>query len=139
MKRLNLKGVEEMAAGGGFKMTPQRRVIINYLEKATSHPTADDVFEAVNNEFPMTSRATVYNTLNWLKSVGMLNERFEGEKMRYDPNCGRHHHFVCGDCGMIEDVGSDLIEELGIIKLPRKHKVESYEVTVRGVCRDCRS
>ncbi|MDH3492356.1 MAG: transcriptional repressor [Acidobacteriota bacterium] len=138
MDRLSLRAVEEMASGEGFKMTPQRRVIVNYLEKATNHPTADDVFYAVNKKFPMTSRATVYNTLNWLKTVGMLRERFEGEKMRYDPNCERHHHFICHACGLVEDINSELIEELDAFKLPGKHKVESYEVTVRGVCRNCR-
>ncbi|NNE68076.1 MAG: transcriptional repressor [Pyrinomonadaceae bacterium] len=138
MNKLSLKAVEEMASGGKFKMTPQRRVIVSYLEKATSHPTADDVYFAVNKKFPMTSRATVYNTLNWLKSVGMLRERFEGEKMRYDPNCERHHHFVCAECGMVEDISSELIEELGTIKLPGNHDVRSYEVTVRGHCSSCR-
>ncbi len=137
MNRLTLQAVQEMATVEGFKMTPQRRVIINFLEKATSHPTADDVFFAVNKRFPMTSRATVYNTLNWLKSVGMLRESFEGEKVRYDPNCERHHHFICSSCSKVEDVPSDLIAELDTIKLPANHRVESYELTIRGVCQDC--
>lgn len=137
MKKLSLRKVEEMASVEGFKMTPQRRVIINFLERATSHPTADDVFFAVNKRFPMTSRATVYNTLNWLKTEGMLRERFEGGKIRYDPNCSRHHHFICADCGRVEDVKSELIKDVGAIKLPGDHLVESYEVTVRGRCGKC--
>lgn len=137
MNKLSLKQVEDMASDKGFKMTPQRRVIVSFLEKAKSHPTADDVFFAVNKRFPMTSRATVYNTLNWLKTVGMLRERFEGEKMRYDPNCERHHHFICGECGKVEDIESELIQEVGTITLPENHMVESYEITVRGVCSGC--
>ncbi len=137
MNRLTLDAVQEMATEEGFKMTPQRRVIINFLEKTTAHPTADDVFFAVNKRFPMTSRATVYNTLNWLKSVGMLRESFEGEKVRYDPNCERHHHFICSSCGKVEDVQSDLIAELDTIQLPANHRVESYELTIRGVCQKC--
>jgi len=138
MNVLNLKAVEKMAVGEGFKMTPQRRAIIGCLEKAKSHPTADEVFFAVNKTFPMTSRATVYNTLKWLRSVGMLGERFESEKVRYDPNCDRHHHFVCRLCGKVEDVGYEVISDLGLIELPEQHSVESYEVTVRGVCRTCK-
>ncbi len=137
MKKLSLRKVEEMASVEGFKMTPQRRVIINFLEKAKSHPTAEDVFCAVNKRFPMTSRATVYNTLNWLKTVGMLRERFEGEKIRYDPNCERHHHFICGNCGKIEDVDSEMIKDVGAINLPGRHLIESYEITVRGRCGKC--
>lgn len=127
-----------MAVTEGFKMTPQRRAIIGYLENEKSHPTADDVFYAVNKKFPMTSRATVYNTLKWLNTVGMLMERFEGDKMRYDPNCDRHHHFVCGVCRKVEDVHYEVITDLGSIELPEKHLVDSYEVTVRGTCKDCR-
>ena len=137
MNKLSLQAVEEMAAGAGFKMTPQRRVIIGFLESAKSHPTADDVFFAVNKKFPMTSRATVYNTLNWLKSVGMLRERFEGEKVRYDPNCEQHHHFVCSECGKVEDIGFDAFADLGNISLPGNPIVDSYEITVRGRCSSC--
>jgi Fe2+ or Zn2+ uptake regulation protein len=127
-----------MAVAKGFKMTPQRRSIIAYLEKETSHPTADDVFFAVNKRFPMTSRATVYNTLKWLNSVGMLRERFEGEKMRYDPNCERHHHFICRICSKVEDVHYEELADLGAIELPENHIVENYEITIRGVCNHCR-
>ena len=126
-----------MASGSGFKMTPQRRVIIKFLEKAKTHPCADDVFFAVNKKFPMTSRATVYNTLNWLKSVGMLKERFEGDRVLYDPNCTEHHHFVCNECGAVEDVGFDQLSDIGPVKLSSKAKVDSYEITVRGTCANC--
>jgi Fur family peroxide stress response transcriptional regulator len=138
MDRLNLKSVENMAVAEGFKMTPQRRAIIGYLEKETSHPTADDVFFAVNKRFPMTSRATVYNTLKWLNSVGMLRESFEGDKMRYDPNCEHHHHFVCRVCAKVADIHHKVLNDLGAIELPEQQVVESYEVTVRGVCKKCR-
>ena len=137
MENLNLQAVEEMASGAGFKMTPQRRVIIKFLEKAKNHPSADDVFFAVNKEFPMTSRATVYNTLNWLKSVGMLKERFEGERVLYDPNCSEHHHFVCNECGGVEDVDFDKFSGMDPVRLSGKTKVESYEITVRGICASC--
>ena len=137
MKKLSLAAVEEMASGEGFKMTPQRRVIIGFLEKTKSHPSADDVYFAVNKKFPMTSRATVYNTLNWLKSVGMLQVRFEGDKVLYDPNCARHHHFICKECSNVQDIDHESIRDLGDIDLPG-NLVESYEVTVRGLCDSCR-
>ena len=85
----------------------------------------------------MTSRATVYNTLNWLKSVGMLQERFEGERVLYDPNCERHHHFVCNGCGSVKDVGYDVVGKLGKISLPDDDIAETYEITIRGLCAGC--
>src|SRR5438309_1744020 len=109
MSRLSKEAVEEMARERGLKMTPQRRMIVDVLQSATHHPTAEEVLNAVNRKFPMTSRATVYNTLNWLKEAGMVREVFEGGDLRFDPNTSEHHHFVCRRCGKIEDVDADLI------------------------------
>lgn len=137
MKQLSINAVEEMAQNRGLKMTPQRRAIIDYLQTAEHHPTTDEVLKAVNETFPMTSRATVYNTINWLKEAGMLMEVFEAGCVRLDPNFDQHHHFVCRKCGKVEDVGFDLIGDLGICGLPNHQTIESFEITLRGVCSAC--
>ena len=126
-----------MARSRGLKMTPQRRMIVDYLQTAKNHPTADEVLGAVNSRYPMTSRATVYNTLNWLKEAGMVREVFEGGDVRFDPNTGSHHHFVCRVCNRIEDVDFDLVGAVECCTLPDRHEVEHYEVTLRGVCAEC--
>ena len=94
MARLLRQIVETMAQSRGLKMTPQRRAIIDYMQSAHHHPTADEVLQTVNRKFPMTSRATVYNTLNWLKQEGMIKEVFEAGCVRFDPNT--EHHFLIG-------------------------------------------
>lgn len=137
MTRLTHETVETMARSRGLKMTPQRRLIVDYLQTVTSHPTADEVLGAVNARYPMTSRATVYNTLNWLKEAGMVREVFEGGNVRFDPNTGGHHHFVCRVCGRIDDVDFDLVGAVECCPLPARHEVEQYEVTLRGVCAEC--
>lgn len=129
--------MEKMTQSRGFKMTPQRRAIVDYLQSADHHPTADEILQAVNRKFPMTSRATVYNTLNWLKEEGMVREVFEGGTVRFDPNTGHHHHFVCRKCGKVEDVDGALIGEMKIRPLPGHQKIEFFEVTIRGLCADC--
>lgn len=137
VKHLNISSVESMARSRGLKMTPQRRAIIDYLQQAENHPTTEEVFKAVNEKFPMTSRATVYNTVNWLKESGMLQEVFEAGIVRLDPNFDQHHHFVCRKCGKVEDIGFDLITDLGICALPNNNSIESFEIVVRGVCAEC--
>ena len=139
MKQLNIQDVEEMAQHRGFKMTPQRRAIIDYLQSAENHPTTEEVLLAVNKKFPMTSRATVYNTVNWLKEAGMLQEIFEGGNLRLDPNFDRHHHFVCRNCSKVEDIGFELISDLGICTLPNNNSIESFEIVLRGLCPKCRN
>jgi Fur family transcriptional regulator, peroxide stress response regulator len=126
-----------MAKERGLKMTPQRRAIIEYLQTAWHHPTMTEIIDSVNDKFPMTSRATVYNTVNWLKEAGMLREIFEDGSARLDPNFDRHHHFVCTGCGHVEDVGFDLIDDLGICSLPNHQTIESFEIVIRGRCSTC--
>jgi Fur family transcriptional regulator, peroxide stress response regulator len=137
MAKLAHNLVETMARSRGLKMTPQRRMIVEYLQAASHHPTADEILTAVNRKFPMASRATVYNTLNWLKEAGMVREVYEGGSVRFDPNAGHHHHFVCRACGRLEDVECDLIGALKVCALPGRQKVEQVEVTLRGLCAAC--
>jgi len=137
MARLMRNIVEVMTQSRGLKMTPQRRAIVDYLQAAVDHPTADAILQAVNRKFPMTSRATVYNTLNWLKADGLVKEVFEGGQVRYDPNTAHHHHFICRNCGKVEDVECDLLGAIQICNLPGNPTVEFYEVIVRGLCSGC--
>jgi Fur family transcriptional regulator, peroxide stress response regulator len=138
MSILQQQQVEMMAERWGLKLTPQRRAIIGYLQSAVHHPTADEVLKAVNEEFPMTSRATVYNTLNWLKGVGLVKEVFEGGVHHFDPNTSDHHHFICRLCGRVEDVDSALIGNFQLDPLPGNQKIEQFEVIIRGLCSACR-
>jgi Fur family peroxide stress response transcriptional regulator len=137
MTRLTHRAVEEMAQAKGLKMTPQRRMIVEYLQSASNHPTADDIVGAINRKFPMASRATVYNTLKWLKDAGMVREVSEAGEVRFDPNVGSHHHFICRSCGRIEDVECDLVGQVQICGLPGRQRVDDVEVTLRGLCDGC--
>jgi len=139
MSRLHQQAVEEMVVEHRLKMTPQRRAIIEYLQVAIHHPTAEEVLRAVNEKFPMTSRATVYNTLNWLKGEGMVREVYEGGVVRFDPNTSDHHHFVCRRCGRVEDVESEMIGSYHFDPLLGNHTVENFEIILRGICADCQS
>ena len=137
MARLMTNTVELMTQSRGLKMTAQRRAIVDYLQASVDHPTADEILQAVNRTFPMTSRATVYNTLNWLKTAGLVKEVYEGGQVRYDPNTAHHHHFVCQSCGKVGDIDCDLLGKIQICHLPGNPQVEFYEVVVRGRCSLC--
>ena len=137
MARLERTQVETMAQVKGLKMTPQRRAIVDYLQQAQHHPTAEEVMGAVNERFPMTSRATVYNTLNWLKEAGLVQVVWEGGSVRFDPNTDYHHHFICRKCGGVQDVASELLRMINLAAVSAQQKVETFEVTLRGLCSVC--
>lgn len=103
--------VEARLRARGCSITAPRRAIVHFLSGNTSHPTAHDVFVAVNAAHPDASRATVYCTLALLVEVGALVPIRHGEaETRYDPNVSAHHHAECPRCGRLEDVPADDVE-----------------------------
>ncbi|WP_285739204.1 Fur family transcriptional regulator [Kitasatospora phosalacinea] len=124
----------------GWRLTSQRRVVAEVLDGDHVHLTADEVHARAADRLPEISRATVYNTLGELVTLGeVLEVATDGRAKRYDPNAHQpHQHLVCSDCGTIRDVhptGDPLAA------LPAAERfgfaVATAEVTYRGLCPDC--
>ncbi|MCX2184805.1 transcriptional repressor [Streptomyces sp. SKN60] len=124
----------------GWRMTAQRRVVAEVLDGEHIHLTADEVLARATARLPEISRATVYNTLGELVSLGEVIEvSGVGRAKRYDPNAHRdHQHLVCAGCGTVRDVHpeGDLLEGL-----PAAERfgftVTGVEITYRGLCPVC--
>ncbi len=126
----------ELLRDAGLKRTPQRAAVLDYLARAGTHPTADEVFAAVNRRLPRASRATVYNALRALREAGLIQEvRFDAAVARYEVNLMPHHHFICRVCGGFEDVAAADVQPR--VRLKDGYQVEGCELTVRGVCATC--
>jgi Fe2+ or Zn2+ uptake regulation protein len=125
--------VEDLLLSHGVKPTPQRVVITEFLVRTHSHPTADQVFEAVVNALPVPlSRATVYNTLNALVEAGVVKEvSTEPGRTRYDANLDRHHHFVDLNTGEIIDIPWQEVPQLPK-SLSSRFKVHGYQIIFFG-------
>lgn len=116
----------------GLKITPQRVVITDYLVHETSHPNAEEVFEAVKDRLPACSRATIYNTLNTLVEAGVIcTVSTEPGKTRYDANMHPHHHFIDTRSGAIYDIPWDQVDRL-CESLGNEFKISDYQVTFFG-------
>ncbi len=130
----------ERLVARGWRITPQRRAVLQALEGDHVHLSADQVHAAARRVVPEVSLATVYNTLNELVDMGELGEvRLGDGTARYDPKTGPdHHHLICTGCGLIYDVEPAGVE--GLI-LPRSQRfgmaVRSVEVVFRGRCSNC--
>ena len=118
-----------------LRLTPQRIAILDYLEGNKSHPSAEDIYRAVAKKFPTMSLATVYNTLLALERRGqLLKLTIDPTKARYDPNTFPHHHFICTNCKMIEDVDTQCR-----LALPDTNfEVTGSHVESYGTCPKCR-
>ncbi|WP_034087174.1 Fur family transcriptional regulator [Streptacidiphilus albus] len=124
----------------GWRMTSQRRVVAEVLEGDHVHLTAEEVHARAAERLPEISRATAYNTLRELVSLGEVIEvTTNGRAKRYDPNAHRpHQHLACDDCGTIRDVhptGDPLAELAETERFG--FTVAKAEVTYRGLCPSC--
>ena len=125
--------------GGGLRCTPQRYAVMAFLMEHTGHPTAAEIFEAVNRAHPRCSRATTYNNLRDLVKAGLVREvAVEGRAARFDAKGIRHHHFICDDCGNVEDMEWFNVPKPASRSLG-KRIVRECELIFRGLCRKCAS
>jgi Fur family transcriptional regulator, peroxide stress response regulator len=125
----------------GLKLTPQRYAIYEMMIHTDSHPTVEDIYDAVQPMFPMLSLNTVYYTLTSLKKAGLIADvPVQEGAARFDANMDRHHHLVCLKCRKIEDLYDDALDQLKIsAKSTNGYLVESHRVEFRGYCSKCRT
>jgi Fur family transcriptional regulator, ferric uptake regulator len=123
----------------GYKMTPQRRAIIQVIVDCTScHPTAEQIHERVATRMPDVSLATVYNTLRELVAIGQVYELNLGQSVRrYEISRNEHAHLVCLNCDMIRDVPSDFTQIESVIRHRNGFHPVRHAITVFGYCAAC--
>ncbi|NES99460.1 MAG: transcriptional repressor [Sphaerospermopsis sp. SIO1G2] len=122
----------------GLRVTPQRFAVYANLLSRTDHPTVEQLLTDLNKDFPVSSQATIYSSLQALREVGLVREVLLQEGVsRYDANVEPHHHFCCRQCGAIEDIPWDTFQCIELKNLRPGLKGESYEVIVQGVCDRC--
>ena len=134
---MNANVVKSSLEGSGLRCTAQRYAVMAFLMDHTGHPTAAEIFEAVNSVDPRCSRATTYNNLRDLVKAGLVREvAVEGRAARFDLNGMRHHHFICDRCGTVEDVEWYDVPQPASRSLG-KRIVRECQLIVRGLCGKC--
>lgn len=124
----------------GCRITPQRMAILDILFSSPDHPTADQVYEQVRQDFPMTSLATVYKTINLLKDMGELLELdINDSGKHYDgSNPHPHPHLVCTQCNAIIDLEDYTLEEtMQEAQNQHGYQILSHRMVIFGVCPEC--
>lgn len=123
----------------GVRITPQRHAILDYLIESMKHPTADDIYKALEGKFPNMSVATVYNNLRVFKKAGLVKELTYGDSSsRFDYVTSDHYHIICDSCGKIVDFqypGLDEVETLA--EQMTGFVIDNHRMEVYGKCPDC--
>jgi Fur family peroxide stress response transcriptional regulator len=124
----------------GHRVTPQRMAVLKILAVSNGHPSAQQIYDQVRIDFPMTSLATIYKTLSLLKSMGeVLELGFSDDGNRFDGNKPYPHpHLVCIKCKNIIDpeipalemLPQELAESTGF-------QIKSHRLDFYGICPRC--
>lgn len=120
-------------------LTRQREVVLQVIRDEPEHLTANEVFDKSKQLLPGISFATVYNSLRFLKESGQIAEiSFGNGASRFDSLTSRHDHAICTKCGKLVDMEIELPAEIVNFAAEfSKFKLESIELTLRGLCPKC--
>lgn len=121
-------------------MNASQQAILTYFESyPTYHPSAEEIYLYVKKQSPKIGMATIYRNLNRLveaKYIAELNVEKQG--VRYDYLTHEHFHFICVECGAIENF---TLPTLDAIHEEVANHIEgqliSKDITFRGVCKNC--
>jgi Fe2+ or Zn2+ uptake regulation protein len=125
----------------GHRFTEQRAAVYRFLHSTTSHPNADEVFQAVRAKVPGISLATVYKSLETLVGCGLAAKlMYSDGSARYDGRTDPHHHARCLSCGQVLDIpgslsGEDLEKIHGQVE---GFSATGYRLELTGQCARCR-
>ena len=129
----------------GVRMTQQRRLLVNLIQKADRHLDALGLWHRARAYDPTINKVTVYRTLSLLKRHGLIDEldlmHMDGEKHYYEARTKRDHlHLACFRCGAIMEFESPLFEKLKEqIQRDRRFTMQVVRMEAGGICGSCRS
>ena len=124
----------------GYRLTPQRMMVIEALHSVDQHISAEEIYSKVRVRYPYANISTIYRTLELLKELRLVSEIDLGDgRIRYHPaEKGHHHHLVCNNCGKIIDLPeSTLLPLIETLARDYKFRADLKHLAVFGLCADC--
>jgi Fur family ferric uptake transcriptional regulator len=125
----------------GYRLTPQRMMILDAIAGCDGHISAEEILETVRSAYPYLDISTVYRTLDLLKTLHMVSETDLGRgHAQYELlSKGLHHHLICTDCGRILDVPNSFFDGLrDALDQQFGFHAEVEHLAIFGLCGRCK-
>jgi Fur family ferric uptake transcriptional regulator len=126
----------------GYRVTPQREMIIQVIAHSRCHMTAEDVFAEVQIRSRAVNVATVYRTLDLLVEEGLASraDLGGGQVVYATARHGPHIHLVCRHCGAVVAVDVDSFEPLfQHIQAQHGFACGPQHFAIYGLCEGCQT
>ena len=132
--------IDERVRASGKRMTVQRRLVLEALQRARHHITAEDIATRIRARHPQIDPSTVYRNLETLEELGYVTHtHFDDRVTRWHrADAQRHGHLVCRSCGAEEELPIALLEPLAR-RLREAHgfRADLGHSAIVGICKDC--
>lgn len=133
----NVDEILDKLKSKGYKLTGQRKAIVERLCGRKDHPTAEQLYKELKKDYPTISFATIYSTVQLLEEMGYLQIlTIDEKKTHFDPTWAAHAHFFCQKCGRLEDIEMEQ-EEVDKLKNLSEYRTQSLQVYLYGLCPEC--
>ena len=124
----------------GIKPSQQRIAVMEYLMKHRTHPTVEDIYNALHTKMPTLSKTTVYNTLKVLTEQGAIIQLTIDEHCScFDANMSPHAHFLCHKCGTVYDLELKEDDLERFVNMPEGTRIDLTALYFRGCCNKCQA
>lgn len=129
----------------GYKITSQRKYIIDIFLNLGGHVSVEEVFEEIKKrknrdiQAKKIGIATIYRTLKMLKNLGLVSERHFGDgRARYEITSEHHDHLICKECGLtVEFLDQEIEERQKYIAQKHNFLLISHRHELLGLCQKC--
>jgi Fur family transcriptional regulator, ferric uptake regulator len=136
----HIQDIASRLAQCGCRMTPQRLMILETIEKSRGHISAEEIYDDIRESHPSLNVSTVYRTLELLKELGFVTETRMGDGCVRFHSAGHehHHHLVCSKCGAVSELSEGELVPLGET-LSQKYgfKADLHHLAIFGCCKKC--
>jgi Fur family ferric uptake transcriptional regulator len=124
----------------GFRLTPQRQVILEAVSEAGKHTDVDDIYVRVRKRSKAISLPTVYRTLDFLCDLRLVVAIHVGRKTLYELAGDQpHHHMICRNCGNVEKLAHAEVQPLfSRVELKHGFSVDMDHLGLFGLCAKCK-
>jgi Fur family ferric uptake transcriptional regulator len=124
----------------GYRITPQRKMIVEIIAHSERHISAERIFEELQGRTHAINIATVYRTLDMLWEEGFTRRSDLGKGwVVYAPfEHGPHVHLVCRRCNRVIDADPIVLETLDEgLRTNYDFAADLQHISIFGLCADC--
>jgi|WetSurMetagenome_2_1015567.scaffolds.fasta_scaffold198481_2 Fur family transcriptional regulator, ferric uptake regulator len=125
----------------GYRVTPQREMVLAIMHKLEEPSTVEEIFAHVQEISKSVDISTVYRTLELLQEFNLVSVIDTGDRQAKFVHVGDHSphlHLVCKSCGKISGIHlEDIQEQASALEKQLGFQIDWQDVSFQGLCQKC--